>query len=63
MNTFMKKLLLLLIAAIASFSMSAAPVDQPTAAKMAGNFLSNGRQAGKLMAPNGSKLELKMALS
>ena len=57
----MKKLLLLLIAAIASFSMSAAPVDQPTAAKMAGNFLSNGRQAGKLMAPNGSKLELKMA--
>ena len=59
--SFMKKFLFFLTAAIAAFSMSAAPVDQATAAKLAGNFLSSSRQAGKLMVANGSKLELKKA--
>ena len=56
-----KKILFFLAAAVVAFSMSAAPVDQATAAKWAGNFLSNVSQAGKLTIPNGSKLELRKA--
>ena len=57
----MKKIIFFLAAAIVVFSMSAAPVDQATAAKWAGNFLSNVPRAGKLTVPNGLKLELKKA--
>ncbi len=59
--SFVKKLLFLLTVAIAAFSMLAAPVDQATAAKLAGSFLSNGRQTGTLMNPSSSKLELRKA--
>jgi len=57
----MKKIFFFLMAAIAAFSMWAAPVDEATAAKLAEDFLSKGRQAGKLMMPNGSMLQLKKA--
>ena len=56
-----KKIIYFLAAAVVVFSMSAAPVDQATAAKWAGNFLSNVSRSGKLTIPNGSKLELKKA--
>ena len=49
--TFMKKFLLLLTAAIAAMSLSAAPVDQATAAKSAYGFLTNGKFDGKINVP------------
>lgn len=58
---FVKKILFFLAIVVVAFSMSAAPVDQATAAKWAGEFLSYGHKTGKLMIPNGSKLELKKA--
>ena len=57
----MKKLLFLLMAAVAAVSASAAPVDATIAAKMAGDFLSSGQYAGKMMAPAGTRLELQRA--
>ena len=47
----MKKVLLLLTAAIMAMSLSAAPVDQATAKKIAQSFLTNELYAGQLMAP------------
>ena len=47
----MKKFLLLLTAAVAALSLSAAPVDQATAFQKAKNFLANKLYAGKMMAP------------
>ena len=47
----MKKLLLLLTAAIAAMSLMAAPVDQAAALRKAKSFLTNELYAGKLMAP------------
>jgi len=47
----MKKLLLMLIAAVAALSMSAAPVNQATAMQKAKNYLTNKLYAGKIMAP------------
>ena len=47
----MKKFLLLLTAAIAAFSLMAAPVDQAKATLKAKNYLTNELFAGKLMAP------------
>ena len=47
----MKKLLLLLTAAVAAMSLWAAPVDHATAQKKAQSFLKNQLYAGRLMAP------------
>jgi len=44
----MKKLFFLLTAAVAAMSLSAAPVDQLTAAKSAYGFLTQGNNAGKI---------------
>lgn len=57
----MKKLLFFVAAVVTAVSMSAAPVDPSTAAKMAGNFLSSGPYSGKMMSPNGMKLDLQRA--
>ena len=47
----MKKFLLLLTAAVAAMSLSAAPVDQATAFRKAKSYLTNKLYAGKIMAP------------
>jgi hypothetical protein len=47
----MKKLLLLMTAAVAALSLTAAPVDQATAFQKAKSFLANNLYAGKIMAP------------
>ena len=47
----MKKLLLLLTAAVAAMSLSAAPVDPALAMQKAKKFLANELYAGKIMAP------------
>ena len=47
----MKKFLLLLTAAVAAMSLSAAPVDQFTAAKSAYGFLTRGKYNGKITMP------------
>ena len=50
-KTLMRKLLLLLTAAIAAMSLCAAPVDQATASKIAKKYLADEIYAGKIMAP------------
>jgi len=47
----MKKFLLMLTAAMLAMSLSAAPVDQVTAKKIAQSFLTNELYAGQIMAP------------
>ena len=47
----MKKFLFFLSAIIMAMSLSAAPVDQFTAAKKAQSFLTNELYAGKMMSP------------
>ena len=47
----MKKILFFLTAAIMAMSLSAAPVDQVTAKKIAQSFLTNELYAGQIMAP------------
>ena len=47
----MKKLFLFLITAMLAMSLSAAPVDQAMAKKIAQNFLTNELYAGQIMAP------------
>ena len=47
----MKRLLFVLTLALAVMSLSAAPVDQAAAQKMAKSYLTNERFAGKMMAP------------
>ena len=47
----MKKILLLMIAALAVIASSAAPVDQASAQRKAKSYLSNELYAGKIMAP------------
>ncbi|MBQ9555660.1 MAG: C10 family peptidase [Muribaculaceae bacterium] len=47
----MKKFLLFMTAAIAAMSLSAAPVDQATAARKAKSYLTDNFYAGQLMAP------------
>ena len=54
----MKKLLFLLTIAFTAMSMSAAPVDQVNAQKIAKAYLTNQVYAGKIMAPNALDLQL-----
>ena len=47
----MKRILFLLIAALAAMQLSAAPVDASTAQRKAKSYLTNTLYAGKVMAP------------